>query len=54
VCSYTCCCHSFMLTVRVDGVNGVVHGQINGAADEFHVAVIATYIQSSTRTFRGA
>jgi len=52
--SHTCCCHSFVPNIRVDGASGVVHGQIDSAADEFRVAVIAVYVHSSTRTFLGA
>jgi len=52
--SHTRRCHSFVPNVRVDGASSVVHGWIDGAADECHVMVIAACIQSSTRTFLGA
>jgi len=45
---------SFRLNVRVDRGIGVVHGQIDGSANEICVAVIAAYVRCSTRTILGA
>jgi len=47
-------CHSFVPNIRVDGASGVVHGRIDGAADEFRAAVVAACMHGSTRTFLGA
>jgi len=52
--SHTRRCHSFVPIVRVDGASGVVHGRIDGAADEFRAAVVAACVHGSTRTFLGA